>query len=237
MTAAETTTAPVRKRDSERTRAAILKAATREFSANGFSGARTERISALAKCNIRLLYHHFGNKKALYVAAIEAAYEDLRTKEAALVFDYDDPTGCVEQLFRFTFAYFQNNPYFEGLLRTENMMQGKFVRQSKSVPEAAANLKQVLKRIIAAGEAKGEFRPGVDADHLYVTITALSRFHISSSYSLSALLQTDMRSAEWREGWLAHGINLIRAYVRADADRPANGSGPAAPVPRSAMAD
>jgi AcrR family transcriptional regulator len=221
VAATRTETPAPRKRDGERTRAAILKAATREFSTHGFSGARTERIAALAKCNIRLLYHHFGNKKALYMAVIETAYEDLRTQEAALVFDYADPTGCVEQLTRFTFRYFQEHPYFEGLLRSENMMKGKYVRQLKSVPEAAANLRGVLRAIVAAGEATGEFRPGIDPDHLYVTITAFSRFHLSSGDTLSNLLQTDMHSAEWRAGWLEHAVRLIRAYVRADADRPA----------------
>jgi AcrR family transcriptional regulator len=210
-------TAQPRKRDADRTRKAILRAATREFAANGFSGARTERIADLAKCNIRLLYHHFGNKKALYLAALEAAYEDLRSKEAALAYDLSDPSGCVEQLLRFTFNYFQANPHFEGLLRTENMSQGKFVRKSTRVPEAAEKLREMLAAIIAAGESSGEFRQGLDPDHLYVTITALSRFHLSNSYSLSALLQTDMRSAEWRAGWLAHSVSLIRAFIRSDA--------------------
>lgn len=216
MAAPRTDSPAPRKRDGERTRAAILKAATREFSTHGFSGGRTERIAALAKCNIRLLYHHFGNKKALYMTVVETAYEDLRTQEAALEFDYSDPTACVEKLLRFTFRYFQDHPYFEGLLRSENMMKGKYVRQLKSVPEAAARLRRVLRDIIAAGEASGQFRPGIDPDHLYVTITAFSRFHLSSGDTLSNLLQTDMHSEEWRAGWLDHAVRLIRAYVRAD---------------------
>lgn len=204
---------PVRKRDAERTRATILRAATREFGQNGFSGARTEKIAAQAKCNIRLLYHHFGNKKALYLAVLEAAYDDLRTREAALVFDFVDPLGCVEQLLRFTFAYFEKNPNFEGLLRAENMMRGRFIRQSTRVPEAASRLKQTLGRIIAEGEAQGLFRPGVDPVDLYVTVTALSRFHLANSYSLSVLLDTDLRSPAWRAARLEQGVAMLRAYL------------------------
>jgi AcrR family transcriptional regulator len=203
-----------RKRDADRTRAAILRSATREFGAHGFSGARTERIAALAKCNIRLLYHHFGSKQSLYLAVIEAAYNDLRTKEAALRFDLADPLGCVEQLLRFTFGYFERHPHFEGLLRAENMMQGRFVRQSRAVPEAADRLKATLSTIISAGEAQAAFRPGIDPVQLYVTITALSRFHLSNSYSLSALLGVDLKSASWRAARLDHSVELLRAWVK-----------------------
>ncbi len=206
-----------RKRDADRTRAAILRSATREFSAHGFSGARTERIAAQAKCNIRLLYHHFGNKQALYLAVLEAAYADLRGREAALRFDLDDPLGCVEQLLRFTFAYFERNPHFEGLLRAENMMQGRFVRQSRSVPEAADRLKATLAGIIASGESRELFRPGIDPVQLYVTITALSRFHLANSYSLSALLGVDLKSEPWRADRLDHSVELLLAWVRARA--------------------
>ncbi|WP_156679796.1 TetR/AcrR family transcriptional regulator [Sphingomonas profundi] len=212
---------PVRKRDAGRTRATILRAATREFGQNGFSGARTERIAARAGCNIRLLYHHFGDKKALYLAVLEAAYDDLRAREAALEFDLADPLGCVEQLLRFTFGYFEKNPNFEGLLRAENMMRGRFLRQSTRVPEAATRLRAVLARIIAEGERQGVFRAGIDPVQLYVTVTALSRFHLANAWSLSLLLETDMRSAAWRAGRLEHCVALLRAFL----------TPPAAPAP------
>ena len=205
---------PVRRRDADRTRASILRAATREFGQHGFSGARTEKIAAQAKCNIRLLYHHFGNKKALYLAVLEAAYDDLRVKEMALDFDYSDPVGCIEQLLRFTFGYFERHPYFEGLLRTENMMRGRFIRQSKQVPEAASRLKETLGRIIAEGERQQLFRAGVDPVDLYVTVTALSRFHLANSYSLSFLLDTDLCSPAWRAARLERSVGLMRAYLK-----------------------
>jgi AcrR family transcriptional regulator len=202
-----------RRRDAERTRAGILSAATREFGAHGFSGARIERIAKTARCNIRLLYHYFGNKKALYLAVLEGAYADLRAQQAALDFDLADPLGCIEALLRFTYTYFERNPYFEGLLRAENMMRGKFVTQSTRVPEEAARLKGRLREILDAGEEQGVIRPGVDPAQLYVTITALSRFHLANSYTLSAMLDVDVQSAEWRAGRLEHSVDLMRDWL------------------------
>ena len=49
-------------RDPERTSAAILEAATREFAEKGFGGARVDSIAARAGTNKRMLYHYFGER-------------------------------------------------------------------------------------------------------------------------------------------------------------------------------
>ena len=203
----------VKKRDAERTRASLMKAALKEFSNNGYAGARIDQIAKSAKCNIRMLYHYFGDKKGLYIAVLEAAYADLRQKEAELAIDIDKPLDGILDLMRFTYIYFQENPLFEGLLRAENMMQGKFVSRSKPVPEGAFTLKQTLKSLIDSGQTKGVFREPLDPVQVYVTITALSRFHLANAYSMSAVLGVDLRDKTWREDRLAHACDLLRAYL------------------------
>jgi AcrR family transcriptional regulator len=208
--------APVaRKRDAERTKAALMKAALREFSQHGYSGARIEQIAKSAKCNIRMLYHYFGDKKGLYVAVLETAYADLRRREAELAIDVERPLEGILELMRFTFLYFQENPLFEGLLRAENMMQGKFVSRSKPVPEGAFNLKKTLQALIDSGRAKGLFRDSLDPVQVYVTITALSRFHLANVYSMSAVLGADLKDKTWRQARLEHSCDLLRAYLLA----------------------
>src|SRR3989449_9260402 len=53
-------------RHPERTRERILAAALKEFSAQGFAGAREDRIARRARINKRMLYHYFGNKEHLF---------------------------------------------------------------------------------------------------------------------------------------------------------------------------
>ena len=60
-------------RDPERTRAAILAAATREFAEKGLGGARVDSIALRAGTNKRMLYHYFGDKEALYLVVLENA--------------------------------------------------------------------------------------------------------------------------------------------------------------------
>ena len=53
-------------RDPEATKARILAAAVREFSAKGISGARVDAIAARARVNKRMLYYYFESKEGLF---------------------------------------------------------------------------------------------------------------------------------------------------------------------------
>jgi AcrR family transcriptional regulator len=66
-----------RERDPERTREAILVAATRELAAVGVAGARIDRIAAEANVNKRMIYHYFANKAGLCEAVFEAVLSPL----------------------------------------------------------------------------------------------------------------------------------------------------------------
>ena len=206
---------PVRKRDAERTRQALLVSGLREFAHNGFVGARLDKISTGAKCNIRMLYHYFGGKKGLYLAVLEAGYADLRHKESLIEIDLSRPLDGILELTQFTVLYFQNNPLFEGLLRAENMVQGKFVSQLPPVPEGGSTLKMLIGNLIHSGQAQGLFRADLDPVQVYVTITALSRFHLANAWSMSAVLDTDLRDPDWRTERLRHSLDVISAYVKA----------------------
>jgi len=55
--------------------AKILDAAVTIFSKNGFDGARTRDIAALAKVNIATLHYHFKSKDNIYGSVIKQIYE------------------------------------------------------------------------------------------------------------------------------------------------------------------
>ena len=55
-----------RQRDPERTKARILEAATAEFAAKGFAGARVSEIAARAGVNQQLIAYYFDSKEGLY---------------------------------------------------------------------------------------------------------------------------------------------------------------------------
>ena len=78
-----------RVRDPVATQARILAAAKAEFARKGLAGGRVDEIADRAKINKRMIYHYFSSKDQLFLAVLEAAYEDIRSKERALKLEGD----------------------------------------------------------------------------------------------------------------------------------------------------
>src|SRR5256885_10728361 len=57
----------------------ILTAALQVFSDRGFDGARTRDIADRASANLGLIKYYFGDKEALWKAAVTRAFEELQT--------------------------------------------------------------------------------------------------------------------------------------------------------------
>lgn len=58
----------------------ILSAATEEFAANGFYGARTQAIADAAGVNKAMLHYYFRSKENLYARVIQAAFKRIMTR-------------------------------------------------------------------------------------------------------------------------------------------------------------
>jgi TetR/AcrR family transcriptional regulator len=107
---------------SEETRSRILDAATREFSANGLAGARTERIAEAAGVNKALLYYYFRGKDALYAAALEAVADRVAANSLS-VLSRDCSPG--ERLVRVALSHF-DRIYSQSIFQT--LLQHEMVR-------------------------------------------------------------------------------------------------------------
>jgi TetR/AcrR family transcriptional regulator len=210
-----------RSRDPERTRAQLLEAALAEFADHGFHGARVDRITKAVGCNPRLLYHYFGSKEKLYIAALEHIFDDIRTQERDLHLGQLPPRAALERLVEFTYDFFDGNPLFVKLARNENLLEGRFIAQTTAVRASSQPLIEAIARIIERGVAEGVFARRADPLQLYVTIVALSAHHLNNGHTLSAIFGIDMLSAEWRAARRAHTVALIlQAFDAAGAANP-----------------
>ncbi|MFF2124037.1 TetR family transcriptional regulator [Streptomyces olivochromogenes] len=92
---------PARPRDSEASKARLLKAATDEFAARGIAGARVDRIGAAAEVNKALIYTYFGNKEQLFDAVMDAHVARVLDE---VPFTPEDLPGYAGRLFDFLLA-------------------------------------------------------------------------------------------------------------------------------------
>jgi AcrR family transcriptional regulator len=163
-------------RDPQRTRAAILEAATVEITRKGLNGARVDAIAARAGANKRMIYHYFGDKEGLYVAVLEATYAAIRSAEIGLRLTARDPLDGMRELVRFTWRYFIEHPEFLSLLATENMHRAAYLKRSRRIRRLHSPLVGMISELLERGAQAGTFRQGVDPVQLYISIAALGFF-------------------------------------------------------------
>ena len=208
-------TAGRRKRDAVATRERILKVGLAEFCAHGYGGARTARIARQAKCNIRMLYHYFGSKEALYIAALERVYSQIRAEEVDLDFANLEPVEGIAALVEFTFDYMAEHQEFVQLATIENIQHGRYLKRLKSIPQGTVNLIEGITKLLRRGQKAKLFRKGADPVQLYISILSLSYLHLSNKYTLSISYGENLQDAGWLAARRGHVKEMVLAYLRA----------------------
>ncbi len=204
-------------KDSADLKVEILRAATAEFSTKGFDGARMDAIARRAGVNINLVYHYFGNKDALFVAVMEAAYLTIRTYHNDINLRALDPEAAMSELVRSTFRLFSDNLHIIGLLSSENMHEACHIRQSEQIRNLYNPLLDFIGETLARGVAEGTFRSGVDPVELFITISAQSYFHLSNRHTLGFILHRDLTSAESLAARQRHVVEVILSFLKHQA--------------------
>lgn len=202
-------------RNPKRTHAAILDAATDEFAAHGFGGARVDSIAARAKANKRMLYHYFGDKEALYLAVLESTYASIRNAEKSLDLAHRDPEEGIRELALFTWHYFLDHPEFFSLLMTENLQEARHLKRSNKITAMHSHLIVELSDVLRRGELAGLFKPGIDPVTVYLTIAALGFFYLSNRHTLSTIFARDLAEPEALKAWGEHIVSVTLGSIRA----------------------
>lgn len=209
--------APRRPRDSAVTAASILAAAMKEFAIHGFGGGRVDRIAERAGLNKRMIYHHYGSKRGLYLAALEQAYQKERSAEQKLRLEILEPRQAMRRLVEFTFDSFVKDRTFIKLLNDENLHKAANLKRSKRIAEMHSPLIAVMQRVLERGAASGVFRRDVDPLQTWISIAAVSYFYFSNVYTLSTIFRHDFDSVEARAVRRRHVVELMLSYLRPQA--------------------
>lgn len=201
------------KRDPVAARARLLQAAVDEFSAHGYSGARTDRIAQSAGTNIRMLYHYFGGKDDLYVVVLETVLADLRHDELQLDADALAPMEGLLRIFDFVAGHFAAHPQLRKLLAFENLNEARHLARSGRIPEMATPVLNLIRKLLARGAATGEVRRGVDALHLYVAMVSLSYYGRAHAFTLTRIFNKDLQKPNWQRAHLKLTRAMVEAYL------------------------
>ena len=212
--------APVR-RDPEGAKRRIMQAATEDFAARGFAGARMSDIAERAGVNKRMLYHYYGDKDALFLAVLERAYSAIRDRERALELDSLAPEQAMRRLVETTWDHYLDHPEFISLLNSENLHRARLLKSSKRAREMHMPFAAVIARILRRGAEQGIFRSGVDPVDLYISIAGLGYFYLSNRFTLSVIFGRDLEGREQLARRRSHIVEVVLGYLRPTKGRSA----------------
>jgi len=215
-TPASTKPAAGRTNDPERTMADILEVATAEFAAKGLAGARIDEIAALTRTSKRMIYYYFESKEKLYVRVLEEAYRRVRRIESELHLADLEPEQALRTLVGFTFDHHRNHRDFIRLVMTENIHDGQFLAQSRTIQELNVPAIHAIEAIYRRGVVQGVFRPDIDPVDLHMSISALAFFNVSNRATFSLIFKRDLDSSEAVRTRRASIIEMVVRYVQKD---------------------
>lgn len=166
----------------EKSRAAILKAAAREFAEHGIAGARTDEIAREAHVNKALLYYYFTDKETLYSAVLDDAFSGLK-ESVFRVLDNEQPPR--EKILAYAGAYFDfiaSNQIYPRLMQREMMRarEGQSSHVEKIIKVYLQPIFVRVSEVLQEGIAEGHFRP-VNPAHFVQSIVAMIVFYFSSA--------------------------------------------------------
>lgn len=192
----------------------LLSAATAEFLVHGYQGASLTPMTERAKCNVRMIYHYFGNKDGLYRACLTRAYDHLREAEAAADFWTLPPAEAMAHLVWFTFDYMIAHPEFQGMMRIENMVGGENVRDLFTVNRRAGNLFDRIDDVLDRGCEQGLFNTRPDPGELYLSILGLTTIHVVNRYTMGVVMGQDLASPDFLSRRRDQVTEMVLAWLQ-----------------------
>src|SRR5262249_7572422 len=180
----------------EQGRAAILKAAVREFAREGVAGARTDAIARSAGVNKALLYYYFKDKEALYQAVLDEVFGGARAVIENALSQRLPPRERLAAYIRAHFDYIASNPLYPRIVHAEFLRAGKDPSRLQRV--AKQYFQPIFVNIAALlreGAECGDFRY-VNPIHFIPSMISVIVFYFITAPVMKVMLGRDPLSPE-----------------------------------------
>src|SRR5205814_10246005 len=181
----------------EQSRAAILKAAVREFARDGVAGARTDAIARSAGVNKALLYYYFKDKEALYQAVLDEVFSGVRAAIQNAVSQALRPRERLAAYVCAHFDYIASNPLYPRIVHAEFLRAGRDPSRLQRIAKqyfqpVFVNLAALLKE----GEQCGDFR-AVNPVHFIPSMISGIVFYFITASIMTVVMGVDPMLPEY----------------------------------------
>jgi TetR/AcrR family transcriptional regulator len=185
-------------RDPDRTRAAVLAVARREFARLGLAGARVDEIVRIAGVSKQVIYYHFRSKDELFRAALLSSYEEIRANNLEYVRKAaaGSPQKRLRNLIVHLFDRIGAHREVISLIVEENRYRGQHLRHTDLPYLSSKPMVEHLTEVLKEGQASAVFKTRVDARQLFLDIFSMCLFYFTNLYTVSAVIGADLSAAK-----------------------------------------
>ena len=147
-----------RRRDASATRDALLAAGTQLFAERGYDGVSVRAIARAAGVNTAMISYHFGGKRKLYLAILDATFTEIVSEAERLA---GVATAAPDALREFVAVVSsiatRRHPHLCTMMLREVLTGGR--RLDSELVARPARILTAVQRIIERGVREGAFRP------------------------------------------------------------------------------
>lgn len=200
----------------ERTRNAVLQAAVEEFAKRGLAGARVDKIARRAGVNKQALYYHYGNKDALFQAALESGYAQFQPHLREWTAQGVSPVMAMRNLVGLIFDHVHTRRKHSILISDENRYRGQHLTREfrRRVRNAVAPMLGAIGDALERGQREGIFSRAVSPVQLHLTIIGMSMFYFTNVHTLSAIYGEDLTRKPAISERRRHVIEFVLSALR-----------------------
>jgi AcrR family transcriptional regulator len=204
-----------RSKDADATRKNILDEAMREFAMNRYGGSRVDTIADQTRTSKRMIYYYYSSKEGLYLEILKESYNRIRELEIAFHLEDLPPMLALRKLVELSVDYQATHADFIRVIMTENIHQGKYIRQLPDLKVVNRQIIDLLSLLCKRGVAEGVFRDDFKPIDLHMNISALSFFNVSNRYTFGYIFDLDLTDKAVHAARREEIVETITRYVRA----------------------
>lgn len=169
------------RRQPEISRQAIFDAALEEFSLEGVTGGRMDRIAAAAGVNKALLYYYFKDKETLYGALLDHVFSGLLEAVNQAMDQARTPGETIMIWLSAHFDYVSHSPTYPRLVQYEMMRANRAGSPhiKRLLSKYFAPISERIIKAVEEGIASGEFRQVAPRQFVTSTIAVITHYFLN----------------------------------------------------------
>lgn len=199
-----------RSRDADRTREAILQAASRLFARQGYEATTMAQIASAAGVARGTPSYFFGSKEGLWKAVLEAhsrAAMEVVPRALARLAEVSGVGERIAALVDSCLEFAEENPDFFRLIQWSELQGNTLIAEVQAHREAIAQALQAVESVLL-GEAAGE-----DPRQVVMSVIGLCNAHLVYGQTLGTPLGLDVRSPEFLASRRTHLKRMLIAAL------------------------